>query len=150
MIEVPNGLDGIIATFGDCHRPGFEADSIVSFPVPYALVYGTAMVFHTRCHRALVPVFTSVLDAIKEAGLADRAAHYGGIYAQRSIRAFPKFPSTHSWGIAIDLNPAENPLGGPSRQDPAVVAIFKKFGFVRGGEFKSRLDAMHFQYATGY
>lgn len=147
----PHGLDEILATFGDCHSPGFEAANIVSFTLPYPLLYGTTLsLTRTRCHKLLVPVFQAVLQAIKDGGLAADAAHFGGIFSQRPIRGFPNFPSTHSWGIAIDLNPATNGLGHASTQNPAVVELFKNHGFAWGGEFKSRLDPMHFQYATNY
>lgn len=149
-MTAPHGLDDIIATFGDCHAASYEQEHIVSFELPYPLVYGSAMVRKTRCHRLLAPIFRAVFEDIKAADLVERATHYGGIFAQRAIRGLPRFPSTHSWGIALDLNPAENPLGKVGHQDSRVVAIFKKYGFTWGGEFKSRLDPMHFQFCSNY
>lgn len=146
----PVGLDEIIATFGDPHAPDFEAKNIVSFDLPYALVFGSAMVSKARAHRLVVPAFVAAFEDIKESNLVDRATHFSGIYAQRPIRGFPKFPSSHSWGIAIDLNAETNALGGKSHQDVGVVEIFKAIGFSWGGEFKSRKDPMHFQFCSGY
>jgi hypothetical protein len=34
--------------------------------------------------------------------------------------------------------------------NPDVVAVFRHFGFRRGGDFGGRKEPMHFQYATGY
>lgn len=146
----PAGLDEILAIYGDPHAVDFERKNIVPCPLPYPLVYGSAMVHATRCHRLLVPVFQAVFSDILSADLSEKATHYSGIYEQRPIRGFPKFVSTHSWGIAIDLNAEENALGGTSHQSPEVIAIFKQHGFAWGGEFKSRHDPMHFQFARSY
>jgi hypothetical protein len=145
----PIGLDEIIATFGDPHAPDFEAREIVVFDLPYPLVYGSAMVRRSRCHRLLVPEFQFVFGELKRLELVESATEYAGIYAQRNIRG-KRFPSTHSWGIAVDMNPSENPLGQIGRQSPRVVEVFKSAGFTWGGEFKSRLDPMHFQFCRGY
>jgi hypothetical protein len=145
----PVGLAEIVKTFGRLEDPSFERDNIVSFELPYHLIYGTALVRSTRAHRLVAPVFVEVFKDIKCQGLIERATHFGGIYARRNIRG-ATHPSCHSWGIAIDLNPEENPLGKPGRMDPRVVAVFKKHGFTWGGEFHTRLDPMHFQYASGY
>lgn len=60
--------------------------------------------------------------------------------------------STHSWGIALDINPSRNPyqLGnwGPPQTDipPVIVDIFKKYGFAWGGDWAGQTDAMHFEW----
>jgi hypothetical protein len=147
-MKTPNGKAEIIETFGRCDAPDFERDNIVSFELPYHLIYGTAMVRRSRAHKLLVPTFIEVFRDIKCQGLMERATHYGGIYAKRPIRGWTN-RSTHSWGIAIDMNPQENQLGTKGRMDPGVIAVFRKHGFVWGGDFK-RSDPMHFQFASGY
>jgi len=62
--------------------------------------------------------------------------------------------SLHTWGIAVDLEPAENPLGEPWADDgrrlhPAIIDTFKKRGWFWGGEFEKTLDPQHFQWAAG-
>jgi len=59
-------------------------------------------------------------------------------------------PSTHSWGIAIDLEPDRYPLGCKERFPEEVVKVFRNHGFFYGGDFKDRKDPMHFQLVTGY
>jgi hypothetical protein len=54
------------------------------------------------------------------------------------------FLSTHSWGMAIDLNASWNKLGAIPTLSREFVNCFKKEGFKWGGEF-SRKDGMHFQ-----
>lgn len=75
---------------------------------------------------------------------------FGGTFNFRPIRGRSSL-STHAYGIAIDINPSENQLGDTTPQMPMwVVQIFKKHGWVWGGDFKSRPDPMHFQRVSGY
>jgi hypothetical protein len=149
--RVPWGLDEIIATFGNIDDPDFETKYITSFVPPYPIRYEGQVVKSMRCHRLLVPVFLSVFTEIKNKGLADLASEYSGIYQPRPIRGFKSYPSTHSWGIAIDINAESNPLGSEtSTMDMRIVKIFKHHGFFWGGKFKKRKDPMHFQYARAY
>ena len=51
--------------------------------------------------------------------------------------------SAHSYGIAIDLNAADNALGVTPTLAQSVVDAFTGAGFTWGGNF-SRPDGMHF------
>lgn len=149
-IVVPSGLDEIIETFGDIHDVNFERDNIVAFMLPYPLVYGTSMVTKSRGHKKAIGAFEAAFELIVDRDLKELATHYSGIYANRNIRGFPRFPSTHSWGIAIDVNAEKNALGSVGTQDTRVIACFTDVGFVWGGTFVSRRDPMHFQLARHY
>lgn len=151
LTTTPNGLPEILQVFGDLHDPKFEAKNIALFDLPYPIKYGAVTVTRARCHRLLVDNFVIVFKEIQAAGLATPwADEYSGIYATRPIRGYPMFPSCHSWGIAIDLEVASNPLGTIGHMHPDVVRIFEKYGFVWGGRFIHRKDPMHFQFARGY
>jgi hypothetical protein len=98
------------------------------------------------CHRLMFPQLRGALQEIVARGLASKIHSYDGCYVPRFIERNPTNSiSLHTWGIAIDINAAENPLNGASHQDPRVVAIFKKWGFVWGGDWSSPHDPMHFQ-----
>lgn len=150
LTRIPNGLDEIQHTFGFIDDRDFETTNIVSFDLPYPLLYGEQAVHRSRCHRLVVDNFRQAFLEIAHAGLEDEARHYGGIYNQRAIRGASSHPSTHSWGIAIDLEPAKYPLRSDARFPVAIVDIFKRAGFFYGGDFRSRKDPMHFQICTGY
>ena len=150
LTTIPNGLDEIIHTFGSIDQPGFEALCIVSFDLPYPLAYDGKPVYRARCHRLVVENFQFAFERIKSLGLEHEATNYGGIYNQRAIRGQARHPSTHSWGIAIDMEAALSPLGSSKRFPDAIVQAFKDAGFFYGGDFKSRKDPMHFQCCTGY
>ena len=147
--KTPNGIKEITAIFGDASRADFEAKNIVSFDLPYPLLYDGKPVTRARCHELLVENFIQAFAAIKAAGLENECKNYGGIFAKRNIRGL-SHPSTHSWGIAIDLESAKYPLGSSKRFPQGVIDAFKNAGFMYGGDFKGRKDPMHFQFATGY
>jgi len=147
---VPSGLDQIISTFGNIDDPRFEQNCIVPFAFPYTMKYVGKIVKTGRCHYMLKETFEAVFEKIKKEGLQYSANDYDGCYAKRSIRGHSSHASTHSWGIAIDLEGQDNPLGSKGKMDPGVVRIFKDFGFFWGGKFKSRFDPMHFQYVKNY
>ena len=137
--------DRVLAVYGDPHEPDFEAKHIVSFELPYRLVYNVVhWVTTTRAHRLAVPKFIAAFTEIRDLGLAHLATEYAGIYENRSIRAHPKHLSAHAWGCAIDLNASRLPLGSFKREDARIVRAFTRQGFLYGGDFHSRLDPMHY------
>jgi hypothetical protein len=75
-----------------------------------------------------------------------------GGYNQRKIAGTDKW-STHSYGVAIDINPAKNPMVSPTKSDWTDMPIeetsqmAKKLGLGWGGDWKSKKDAMHFSIA---
>ena len=66
--------------------------------------------------------------------------------APRHINRFPTAGlSHHSWGIALDINVPQNPFGAEPDQDPDMVEVFERWGFIWGGDFILP-DGMHFEY----
>ncbi|MFN2593942.1 MAG: M15 family metallopeptidase, partial [Actinomycetota bacterium] len=100
------------------------------------------------CNRLMIPQLVSALAAIERQGLSATIdpGDYGGCYVPRFVDRDPSLPlSMHAFGLAIDLNVSQNPLGTAGHMDPRVVAIFEKWGFRWGGNFTSRPDPMHFE-----
>lgn len=150
LTHTPVGLDEIIATFGSLDTPRFESRYIEPFTLPYPLFYEGVKVTRARCHHLIIENFQQAFEAIKVAGLQDQAQNYSGIYNPRAIRGQTAHPSTHSWGIAIDLEAEKYPLGSTRRFPDGIVKIFQDAGFFYGGDFQSRKDPMHFQFCKGY
>jgi len=73
-----------------------------------------------------------------------------GGYVHRQSRGSKKW-SYHASGVAIDINPAENPYQETFESDmPSNTStIAKKYGLGWGGDWNSVKDAMHFSVAKG-
>jgi hypothetical protein len=120
--------------------PGWISRNIVTERVP--------ILGEVRCHRALFPQLGAALREAARRGLAGTIdpSHYGGCYASRFVNRIPVLGiSHHAWGIAIDVNVAENPYGAPPNQDPRLVASFRRHGFLWGGDWLLP-DGMHFEF----
>jgi len=99
-----------------------------------------------RCNRGIFPQLIGALREIRRQGLGHLIHSSDGCYSPRFINRDPGLGlSHHAWGIAFDLNAAENPFGGVPRQDRRLVEIFRDWGFTWGGGWIVP-DAMHFEY----
>lgn len=158
LTHIPAGLREIISTFGALDDPHFERDHIITVETPYPLLYAGAPVTHIRCHKLAADNFTAAFRKVQALGLEGQFKEFNGLYARRPIRGMPSHPSTHSWGIAIDMEAFDpkvgdkvtHPLGSHNRLPDAIVKAFADCGFEYGGDFKVRPDGMHFQLATQY
>lgn len=161
-MNTPNGLDEIVATFGDVHSyvddsgilsPAWNRQflSVAELPFPLALSWNpNVTVYKITCHRLLAQTFVDVFNEIKAEGLQDAVTTFGGCFNFRPQRSSAKL-STHAWGIAIDLNTADNAQGTIGSMEPGVVQAFRDAGFEWGGMWDMpRTDPQHFQYCVGY
>ena len=99
------------------------------------------------CHRLVVPKFQMAFQNLVMRGLAGQLKTFDGCYQARNKRGGDSW-STHSWGIAIDLNATWNAFGHKNfKMTKEFAQCFKDVGFVWGGDW-SYPDAMHFQYCT--
>lgn len=149
---VPDGFAEIEQTFGVIEYEDAEGGSVVitnDFVERYIITADLPVVGRQLIHRKMQPVFTSVLKHIQDAGL-DGMIEQFGTWNPRHKMHDPRRPlSTHSWGIACDINWARNPVGKVGDLDPQIVAAFERHGFQWGGRWRTR-DDMHFQLASGF
>ncbi|HND77247.1 MAG TPA: M15 family metallopeptidase [bacterium] len=161
-MNTPNGYAEIVKQFGDIRKyilsngtlsSQFEMKYMGNAVLPYPLKLAwmpEKTIKRMYCHRDMIPVFQKVFNDIYQAGLAPKAELFGGCFNFRLKRTTNKL-STHSWGIAIDLNPATNALGTKGNMNPSIVKIFKNNGFIWGGDWADlNCDPMHFQFCDGY
>lgn len=108
-------------------------------------------------HAAAASAFADAFAGVAAAGLADRLLTFGGTWVARHKGWDPaRSLSSHSWGIAIDLNVAWNGYGavpaavGARGSVRELVEIFASCGFAWGGHFKPQeiCDGMHFELAV--
>ena len=106
-----------------------------------------------RVHRLALPAFQKVtanLEAAARAGLTYGIDPYHiGAFYPRTIRGGLRI-SYHTFGIAVDINPQQNPY----RRDNTLVTnmpvwfvdAWRDAGFCWGGDWLSVKDAMHFSW----
>lgn len=135
--------------------PAWEAANIVYITPPFRMTYAGQPVkkirVHKHCAQSLLQVLNNLLKAAggKQATLDYWGVSiFGGVVMYRLMRGGASL-SIHSYGAAIDLDPARNGLGDHTprfAQFPEVLKAFADEGWVWGGKW-SRPDGMHFQAA---
>jgi hypothetical protein len=97
------------------------------------------------CNRYLVPQLRAALTEVQASGLAAEihTDEYAGCYYPRFIAGSTTL-SNHAFGLALDLNVPGNQRGTTGEMNRAVVAIFKRWGFAWGGDWRYT-DPMHFE-----
>lgn len=133
----------------------WESENLVSIRPPYRMTYAgkpiTGIRVHKKCAESLKRVLARIWEAAgKDQATVDRwgVSIYGGAYNYRLMRGGNSL-SMHSWGCAIDLDPARNGLGDQTphfANVPEVLAAFAAEGWEWGGDW-SRRDGMHWQAA---
>jgi hypothetical protein len=96
------------------------------------------------CNKDLIEPLKKAFESLIKTGCVKELKTWDGCFNIRKKRGL-KALSLHSWGIAIDVNAAWNPLGGSSSLSSTFVKCFKDAGFDWGGDWTGRPDPMHFQ-----
>lgn len=105
------------------------------------------------CNKDLVVPYETVLMALIKAGLHKEIRKNDQCFCVRAIRGSQDI-SVHSWAMAIDLNPEDNPLGltrnealakGLTPFSDAFQQVWRDNNWLCGIDF-ARKDGMHFQY----
>lgn len=112
------------------------------------------------CNKVIVPSLELILrDLIKE-GVHTEIKTFDGCFNIRTQRNSTAI-SRHSWGIAIDLNAAWNPLCVVKdanryaayreqyvKWTEKFLQVWRNHNWNCGGDWKTRLDGMHFEYTN--
>lgn len=138
--------------------PAWEAANITSITPPFRMTYAGTPIkrirVHNHCAASLMRVLQNLLDAARahEPGNPQKildhwgVSIFGGVVMYRLMRGGDRL-SIHSYGAAIDLDPARNGLGDSTPRFanfPEVLKAFDKEGWTWGGKW-SRADGMHWQ-----
>jgi hypothetical protein len=131
----------------------------IDVPYPHILSWDPKSVANRiTCHNKVAPSLLRVLNKVKAHYGMDgikrlRLDIYGGCYEKRKMRGGNRW-STHSWGIALDYDPANNALEwGRDRASFALPEYefwwqcWEEEGWVSLGRQQNR-DWMHVQAAT--
>jgi hypothetical protein len=107
------------------------------------------------CNKNIKQPLLNVLQELATTGLIKEIKSYDGCFNPRYIRGleFKKILSNHAYGVALDFNASDNPLGKtrlqntnegkhPWSQD--FINAWRKHGWTNGYEW-TRSDGMHFE-----
>lgn len=103
-----------------------------------------------RVHRLVQGAFEKVNAEITAANTGYQFRSVGTYnWRQKNCPGGCTGLSTHSFGITVDINPDTNPYTRANTHDipPVVADIFKRNGFIWGGDWQPTHDWMHFEYA---
>jgi len=130
-------------------------ENIVKWEPPYPLYYSEGrqrlktLLVHRLCKDTFNDAFREVAIRFSEEEIDEKRLNIcGGTYNYRQMRGGSRL-STHAYGIAIDMDPANNPYPHPWEEggiDKDFVAILENHGFCWRGE-NGDIDPMHFQCA---
>ena len=147
--------DQIIAKYGE---PGdYDNFTIINLPYPMRIAWDISKsVTRMQCHKLVANDFTNVFNQLLQAyGLSELQRLgidlFGGCVNIRKMRGSTTKWSRHSWGIAIDLDPARNGLKTKWQSSQfskpeynEMLDIFYNNGFINYGLDKN-YDSMHFE-----
>lgn len=133
--------------FGEIRNGNWKAEKdhmcFVDMPTLLKIHTGKARIY---CNKAIRLPLRQALDNVVARGLAAEFKTFDGCFCIRNSRGSSRL-STHSWGMAVDVNAETNRMYTDGDMSHELAACFEDEGFVWGGRWKHK-DAMHFQYVT--
>lgn len=145
------------ALFGNPSERGWAEKHLAHVAVPRKLMMGNILIKNIKVNKVCSEDFEKILEEFWEACGKDQKrveregmGVFSGDWVVRQARGL-KITSMHAYGLAVDFNAPKNPLGAPEaltafKGSSLIVKIFERHGWTWGGRWKTRRDAMHFQY----
>lgn len=124
--------------WGDPDSPTYRARHITAV---------SAAGISVSVRREVAPLFHALIILMgRDYDLDDVRDDWG--YANRDIRGATGSRSYHAWGLAVDLNATRNVLGSSTFQfhRERTSRIATNLSLEWGGNWRTRPDAMHFEY----
>jgi hypothetical protein len=147
----------LTAKFGKANPTGKGYLVYIDLPYPMRIAWDRKKkIKRFQCHKLVAQAFLNVFNELLVHYGYDRLVElgidlYGGCFNYREMRGGTEL-STHSWGIAIDLDPDRNLLHESAKtarfarpEYKPMMDIFYGHGFINLGMEKN-FDFMHFQY----
>ena len=141
----------LIARYGNpnTNPSAFEAKWMQVFVLPDNIHNSIPVLpSHLYMNKDIIGKFEDTMNKLITQGLHREIKTYDGCFNIRN-QIGSKTISRHSFGIAIDLNAAWNPLNGGCSWSNEFLNVWRGLEWICGADFHSRSDAMHFE-ATAY
>jgi hypothetical protein len=138
------------AFFGEfAARPGDEAGTLEVDPAwraSHLVTIRIPVLGMVTCNRGIIPQLRAAMGEVQADGLTSTVESFHGCFVPRFIGwSSTNMISYHSWGIAFDINLAGNLRGAAPHQDPRLVRILARWGFLWGGSWLVP-DGSHFEF----
>jgi len=146
----------ILSKYGKPTQNGSPYLVSIKLPYPMRLAWDTnTKVTTMKCHKLVADKFLAIFKDLLDSYGYDKLVElgidlFGGCFNFRAMRGGSDY-SRHSWGIAIDLDPARNLLQETHKtarfarpEYKPMIDIFYKHGFIGLGPEKD-YDWMHFE-----
>lgn len=141
-IAPPANYSDLREHYGD---PGNDPHFEDNFIVTRAYTLANGQLVHVRSHVAVADRIGRIMAALHTTGHIKEIHTEDGCFNIRRVRGAAAL-SLHSWGLAIDINASEFPLGSSRHQAPELVEAFRREHFLCGDQFRHRRDPMHFEF----
>lgn len=100
-------------------------------------------------HKDFKTLLFTAFNNLQLANVHTEIKKCDGCFNIRLIRGSKSVYSIHSWGCAIDLNAAQNPLGGSTSWSANFLQTMESSGVYCGANWIGRKDPMHFALING-
>jgi D-alanyl-D-alanine carboxypeptidase-like protein len=138
------------AFFGEfAARPGDEPGTLEVDPrwrASHLVTTHIPVLGMVTCNRGIIAQLRAALSEVQADGLTNTVKSFEGCFVPRFIGwSGANMISYHSWGIAFDINLTGNLRGATPHQDPRLVRILARWGFLWGGSWLVP-DGSHFEF----
>jgi hypothetical protein len=149
----------LIARFGNpmTNRAAFERKHMKLVETESYAMHNRNIPSRIYMNRLLEDPLDEVMRELIKTGLIAEIKTWDGLFNVRYQRGSRTKLSRHSWGLAIDMNAAWNPLVKVTPANKAAMRkanvkwsekflqVWRDNGFECGADWKDRLDGMHFE-----
>lgn len=137
----------LLARYGNpvTSRAAFEKKWMVSHTLPVRVPRLPLKIY---MNRDIVTSFDSILLTLENEDLTKEIKSWDGCFNIRTQIGSTTI-SRHSFGIAMDINAAWNPLKGKVTWSEDFLNVWREIaGWICGADFHSRTDGMHFEHSA--
>lgn len=155
--------DKLIEKYGnpmksEADKIAFEKAHMVSYKYPADIASAIPCLgASVYCNKDFVGPYEVALRHLISKGLHKEITENDQCYMPRYQRGSTTMISIHTWAMAIDLNPTQNPIFSTREQCIAkklkpftveFVNAWRECGFTPGADFPGRPDLMHYEYTN--
>ena len=101
-----------------------------------------------KIHKHFWPLFNDALTELELLGLDSEIKSCDSTFSSVHYADSPVL-SVHSWGVAIDMNAADNPVGSAGKWSEDFIAVMMRHGIYCGQNWTGNKEPMHFAMVDG-